>query len=58
MHQFITIKEVASRYRVSVATLYSWLKSGKFPAGIRIGGLRRWDIQELEAFERNSHVQQ
>lgn len=54
MHRFLTIKELSGRYNVCVATVYNWLKSGKLPAGLKIGGVRRWDITQLEAFEQRA----
>ena len=52
IEKFLTISEVARRYKMAVVTIYQKIKAGKFPAGIKIGRSRRWSIDELEQFEK------
>ncbi len=49
---YLTLKDVIRRYSVSQATVYRWLANGEFPAGIKIGATRRWNIDDLLEFER------
>jgi len=32
-------------------TIYGWIKKGRFPAPIKIGGSSRWTPDDIEAFK-------
>ena len=49
--QFLTIGDLAERYGLSKPSIYNYVRSGKLPRGIYIGGAHRWPISEIEAFE-------
>ena len=48
MSNFLTMKELAAQLKVTKTTLFSLMKRGQFPAGIRIGRCRRWNIDEID----------
>ena len=49
--QFLTVKDLAERYSMNKCTIYSLLRSGKLPAGVKIGRSRRWKLCVIEDFE-------
>ena len=49
--EFLTVKDLADRYGLNKCTIYSLLRSGKLPAGLKIGRSRRWKLCMIEAFE-------
>ena len=49
--QFLTISDLAERYGVCKASIRKYVRSGRLPHGIYIGGAHRWPISEIEAFE-------
>ena len=50
---FLSVRNVAARYEVSVPTIWRWLKNGKsLPAPIHLSnGTTRWRIADLDAFD-------
>ncbi len=52
MKQFLNTTELAQRYGISKATVFNLVRAGKLPHGVHLGKSRRWDIKELEAFEK------
>ena len=52
-HRFLTDREVAARYGVSVRTIHRWIRAGSFPPGAKIGpNTRRWYMDHLEAWDQ------
>ena len=49
--EFLRVKDVMSRYRVSRFTIRDWVRRGLFPAGLKIGRARRWPLSTLRAWE-------
>lgn len=51
--KYLTVKEVAARYTVTVATVWRWARKKEgFPEPVKIGiGTTRWRVADLEAFE-------
>ena len=47
MSDFLTIRELAAQLKVTKATLFSLMKRGQFPTGVRIGRCRRWDVDKV-----------
>lgn len=47
--ELITDKECAALYGCGVSTWWRWVKEKKTPAPVRIGGVTRWRISELES---------
>ncbi len=53
-HQYLTSKEVCSRYGIGSTTLYRWIAEKKLPEGDKIGQrARRWNINDLLKWERD-----
>ena len=46
----LTIEEVAKHLRVTKATIYNLLRDGNFPAGFRVGRVRRWQLSQIQEF--------
>lgn len=49
--RYLTTREVAERFDVSVQTLKRWRKNGTGPRFYRIGKLVRYRPDEIDAFE-------
>lgn len=50
---FLRDTEVAKRYGVSRSTIWRWVKDGKIPLPIKIGGgSTRWRFFDLEEWEK------
>jgi excisionase family DNA binding protein len=52
-HRLLNVKEVASRLGCSWRTALRHADAGLIPFGIKLGGLRRWDVAELDDFIAN-----
>ena len=50
---FLTVADVAVRYKVSRTTLDRWRAAGSMPAAQRINGRPRWRLSVLEAWEND-----
>lgn len=47
--EYLTVQDLAERYKVSPATIYRWAREGRFPPGQYWGPrTRRWKRTELE----------
>ncbi len=51
--QHLTFRDLMSRYRVSQATIFNWLKQGRLPQGMKIQRTRRWTLAEIESWEKS-----
>lgn len=55
---YISAKQLAARYSVSIPTLYRWIKANEFPAPVRIGPkCSRWREEDVLAWERARAVE-
>jgi prophage regulatory protein len=49
---YFTVRELAVRFRVSIATIWRWTKEHPaFPKPVKIGGSTRWRLADIEAYE-------
>lgn len=48
--KLLTVGEVAEYLKISKASVFNLSRKGTLPRGIKIGGVRRWKMHELEAF--------
>jgi predicted DNA-binding transcriptional regulator AlpA len=49
---YFTVRELAVRFRVSIATIWRWTKEyPAFPKPVKIGGSTRWRRADIEAYE-------
>ena len=50
---YLSVHKVALRYDVSVATIWRWVKGGRFPKPRKIAGsMTRWAVPDLDAYDR------
>ncbi len=52
--EFLTIKDLMSRYQVTKATIHNWRNSGRLPQGMKIARTRRWKLSEIESWEKTA----
>jgi prophage regulatory protein len=51
---FLRDTEIAIRYSISRPTVWRWVKQGKFPKPIKLGGgSTRWSTLDLQEWEKN-----
>lgn len=56
--EYLTYKQVTERLGVTRQTIYRWIKSGKFPAPVRVGDQTvRFRTEDLQEFENSLTVQ-
>ena len=56
---YLTVKQIATRYSVSVPTVWRWSRGGQFPRAIKLGpNCTRWRLADLEAWESSGEVAQ
>lgn len=55
---YLTAGDVASRYKVSKATIWRWLASAKLPKPVHIVGTTRWRLVDLLEWETAQQQQQ
>jgi predicted DNA-binding transcriptional regulator AlpA len=55
--KYLSPEDLADRYDVALQTVYGWNKSGSGPAYLKIGGLVRYRVADVEAWERSRLVE-
>ncbi|WP_432820167.1 helix-turn-helix transcriptional regulator [Trichloromonas sp.] len=50
--RLVSLREITTRYRVSRATIYSWISQGKFPAPTKMGRSSRWPKSVVDEIMR------
>jgi excisionase family DNA binding protein len=58
MRKLISIDQVAQLFGVSKRTIEGWLKDDKLPKPTRRFGIRKWDIEQLEALRKSGRSSQ
>jgi excisionase family DNA binding protein len=58
MRKLISIDQVAQLFGVSKRTIEGWLKDDKLPKPRRRFGIRKWDIEQLEALRKSGRNSQ
>lgn len=54
---YLTVKQISSRYSVSVPTVWRWSRDGKFPQPVKLGeNCTRWKLEDIEAWEADREV--
>jgi hypothetical protein len=54
---YLTVDEVATRYRKSVATVRYWRHTGYGPKGVKVGTTVLYSATEIERFDRELAAQ-
>ena len=49
----LTSNQTAERFQVSVRTIQRWVRLGIFPKPLKIGGVVRFRLADIEAFEKS-----
>lgn len=49
--EFLTVEEVAERYRTSPSTVHHWVHNGTAPRSLRVGKRRLFPVEGLEEWE-------
>lgn len=49
----LNIQQVSAKVNLTQNWIYSRIKSGTFPHGIKIGSARLWPIEDIEAWLNN-----
>lgn len=52
---FINQDQVLQLLPVSRATLYRYIKSGKFPTSIKLGRLALWKVDDIRSWMAKTH---
>lgn len=47
---FLTASEIAKAFGISKSGVFNLLKRGDFPAGVKIGRSRRWNMAEIQSW--------
>lgn len=55
---YLTTEEVADRFRTSPGTVRYWRHVGKGPASFRLGARVLYDLDLVEAWERQAQAEQ
>ncbi|MCQ3951604.1 MAG: hypothetical protein DPW14_17525 [Planctomycetes bacterium] len=50
-----TAEEAAAMFRVSRAKFLAMVKDGRAPQGSKMGGNRRWNVEQLKAWEASGY---
>ncbi len=51
---YLTVEQVAERYKVSTDSIWRWKRKGEFPAAVRVGpNCTRWRLADLTAYEES-----
>lgn len=49
--QYLSLPQVTARYSCSRATVYRLIQNKQMPAPCKIGGMSRWALSDLRAWE-------
>ena len=51
--EWLTVSQLATRFGVSVATIWRWVRENKFPAPVRVSDrCTRWERSAVEKHEQ------
>lgn len=48
--RLLSIKEIRQRINCATSTVYRWMEQDHFPRPLRIGGMARWEEQDIDGF--------
>lgn len=54
--EYLAVRGVASRYSVSVPTVWRWAKDGQLPKPIKLNGSTRWKLADLMEWEQQQEA--
>jgi prophage regulatory protein len=50
--RYVDIKELVERLDVCKSSIYTWMRTGRFPKQKKFGSSARWSLQEIEEWLR------
>lgn len=57
--KYLSDKHLAERYEVARATIWRWVREGRFPSPLKItAGCTRWKLSDIEQWEEKQEVAQ
>ena len=56
--ELINVQEISRAYGITKSGIFNLIKQGKFPAGVKIGGSRRWNPAEVENWVKKQYETQ
>ncbi|WP_108445454.1 helix-turn-helix transcriptional regulator [Halomonas denitrificans] len=52
-HAWLSVKHLRHRFGVHDATIWRWVREGRFPQPVKLGGnLTRWSLSDVESWEQ------
>lgn len=54
--QYLSDKDLATRYSVHRATPWRWVQSGNFPSPVKINNSTRWRLSDIQEWEAKQEV--
>ena len=55
-NSYLSDKSIATRYSVSRATIWRWVREEKLPKPVKINGSTRWNSDDLLTWEKEEGV--
>ncbi|WP_372614264.1 helix-turn-helix transcriptional regulator [Halomonas sp.] len=50
---WLSVKQLANRYGAHEATIWRWVREGRFPQPVKLAGnLTRWSLADVESWEQ------
>ena len=53
---YITASQLGRMLNLSRGSIYNMRRKGDLPEGVKIGGVRRWSMAELDAFLKGGQI--
>lgn len=53
MQKYLNARLVMERYSIARSTIWDWVQKGKLPPPIKIHGVTRWLVDELEEWDKS-----
>ena len=50
LNQYVDAGEIAAHLGIARSGVFNLARQGKFPAGVKIGNSRRWDLTEVRTW--------
>ena len=57
MEKILTVRDLTKRWQCSRDFVCVNLRKGTIPQGMKIGKLRRWRLEDIEAFEQSKLIE-
>ena len=54
--EYITANELGRMLNLTRGSIYNLRKRGQLPEGIKIGGVRRWNMADIQAFLKRGEI--